>query len=69
MPFSGLFISCATPLANTPNVRLRKMNQSIIKKAIRNKILNEGTIGGYTVEAINGTKLFDNPILFVITAY
>jgi len=41
-------------------VSLRKMNQSIIKKAVRNKVLYEGTIDGYTVAAIDGTKLFDN---------
>ena len=39
---------------------LRKMNQSIIKKAVRNKVLDEGTVDGYTVAAIDGTKLFYN---------
>jgi len=39
---------------------LCKMNQNIIKKAVRNKLFDEGTIDGYTVAAIDGTKLFDN---------
>ena len=39
---------------------LRKMNYHIVKKAVRNKVLDEGTIDGYTVAAIDGTKLFDN---------
>lgn len=34
------------------------MNSKIIKKAKRNKVLEEGTIDGYTVAAIDGTKLF-----------
>jgi len=37
---------------------LRKINNSIIRKAVRNKVLNEGTIEGYTVAAIDGTRLF-----------
>ena len=41
-------------------VSLRRMLQCIIKKAVRNKVLDEGTIDGYTVAAIDGTKLFDN---------
>ena len=36
------------------------MNRNIIKKAVRNKLFDEGTIDGYTVAAIDGTKLFDN---------
>ena len=39
---------------------LRKMNYHIVKKAVRNKVLDEGTIDGYTIAAIDGTKLFDN---------
>ena len=39
---------------------IRKMNLNIVKKAVRNKVLDEGTIDGYTVAAIDGTKLFDN---------
>lgn len=38
---------------------LRKINQSIIKKAVRNKVLDEGTIDGNTVVAIDGTNLFN----------
>lgn len=41
-------------------VSLRKMNQIIVKKAVRNKVLDEGTIDGYTVAAIDGTNLFNN---------
>lgn len=37
---------------------LRIMNQSIIKKACRNKVLDNGTIDGYNVVAIDGTSLF-----------
>ena len=37
---------------------LRSINSSIIKKAVRNKVLDEGTIDGYTVAAIDGTRLF-----------
>ncbi len=38
---------------------LRQINQRIIKMAVRNKVLGEGTIDGYTVAAIDGTKLFN----------
>ena len=38
---------------------LRRFNERIIKKAIRNKVYNEGTIDGYTVAAIDGTNLFN----------
>lgn len=34
------------------------MHSKIIKKVKRNKVLDEGTIDGYTVAAIDGTKLF-----------
>ena len=37
---------------------LRRINNSIIKKTMRNKVLNEGTIDGYNVAAIDGTRLF-----------
>ena len=37
---------------------LRRINKSIITKAVRNKVLDEGTIDGYTVAAIYGTRLF-----------
>ena len=37
---------------------LERMNQRIIKKAKRNKVFDHGTIDGYTVAAIDGTKLF-----------
>jgi len=37
---------------------LRKINKSIIRKAVRNKVLSVGTIDGYTVTAIDGTRLF-----------
>jgi len=39
---------------------LTKINQSIIKKTIRNKVLDEGTIDGYMVAAIDGTNLFNS---------
>jgi hypothetical protein len=29
-----------------------------MKKAIKNKVFNDGTIDGYTVAAIDGTKIF-----------
>ena len=37
---------------------LRNINKKIIKKAIRNKVFSNGTIDGYTVAAIDGTKIF-----------
>ena len=40
------------------NQGLYKMHNRIIKKAKRNKVFEEGTIDGYTVAAIDGTKLF-----------
>ena len=40
------------------NQGLYKMHNRIIKKTKRNKVLDEGTIDGYTVAAIDGTKLF-----------
>ena len=41
-------------------VSLRKLHQCIIRKAVRNKVLDEGTIDGYTVAAIDGTNLFND---------
>ena len=38
--------------------KLRRVNESILKKAFRNKIYDGGTIDGYTVTAIDGTKFF-----------
>ena len=40
------------------NQGLYKMHSKIIKKSKRNKTFEEGTIDGYTVAAIDGTKLF-----------
>lgn len=40
------------------NQGLYKIHRQIIKKAKRNKVFDEGTIDGYTVVAIDGTKLF-----------
>lgn len=40
------------------NQGLYKMHKGIIKRAKRNKVFEEGTIDGYTVAAIDGTKLF-----------
>ena len=37
---------------------LKQINQHIIKKAIYNKVFENGTIDGYTVVAIDGTKFF-----------
>lgn len=37
---------------------LRKMNQQIIKRTKRNKVFDQGTVDGYRVAAIDGTKLF-----------
>ncbi|MHC1747329.1 MAG: transposase [Cellulosilyticaceae bacterium] len=37
---------------------LYKLHSKILKKAKRNKVFEEGTIDGYTVVAIDGTKLF-----------
>ena len=37
---------------------LKQINEYIIKKAIENKVFENGTIGGYTVVAIDGTKFF-----------
>ena len=40
------------------NQGLYKMHSKIIKKAKRNKVFDKGTIDGYRVVAIDGTKLF-----------
>ena len=37
---------------------LADINRSIISKAIENKAFDDGTIEGYTVAAIDGTKFF-----------
>ncbi|HVJ50806.1 hypothetical protein [Desulfitobacterium sp.] len=37
---------------------LKKINQHIVKKGVANKIFENGTIDGYTVVAINGTRFF-----------
>jgi len=37
---------------------LKQINEYIIKKAIENKVFEDGTIDGYTVVAIDGTKFF-----------
>ncbi|MHC1747318.1 MAG: hypothetical protein AB9856_02885 [Cellulosilyticaceae bacterium] len=42
----------------TNTQRVYKMHNEIFKKAKRNKVFEEGTIDGYTVAAIDGTKLF-----------
>jgi predicted transposase YbfD/YdcC len=37
---------------------LKQINEYIIKKAVENKVFENGTINGYTVAAIDGTKFF-----------
>jgi len=37
---------------------LNQINQHIIKKSVENKVFENGTIDGYTVVAIDGTKFF-----------
>ena len=37
---------------------ISNINKSIVKKAINNKTFRKGTIDGYTVAAIDGTKIF-----------
>lgn len=37
---------------------LASINKSIIKKSIENKTFRKGTIDGYIVAAIDGTKIF-----------
>ena len=37
---------------------LKQINQDIIKKAAENKVFENGTIDGYMVAAIDGTKFF-----------
>ena len=37
---------------------LNQMNQHIVKKAVENKAFENGTIDGFTVVAIDGTKFF-----------
>jgi hypothetical protein len=37
---------------------LRSINKNIIKKAIKKKVFRDGTVEGYTVAAIDGTKIF-----------
>ncbi len=38
---------------------LRRINQKIVRKAVRNKVYKEGTIDGYIIAAIDGTSLFN----------
>ncbi len=38
---------------------LRRINQKIVRKAVRNKVYKEGTIDGYTVATIDITNLFN----------
>ncbi len=38
---------------------LRRINQKIVRKTVRNKVYKEGTIDGYTIAAIDGTNLFN----------
>jgi len=37
---------------------LKQINQHIVKKSVENKVFKNGTIDGYTVVAIDGTKFF-----------
>ena len=37
---------------------LKQINQHIVKKAVENKVFENGTIDGYNVVAIDGTKFF-----------
>ena len=37
---------------------LKQVNQNIVKTAVENNVFDNGTIDGYTVVAIDGTKLF-----------
>ncbi len=37
---------------------LKQINDKIIKKSLKNKVFENGTIDGYTVVAIDGTKFF-----------
>ncbi|MDR3585792.1 MAG: hypothetical protein P4L59_10790 [Desulfosporosinus sp.] len=37
---------------------LNQINHHIVKKSVENKVFENGTIDGYTVAAIDGTKLF-----------
>ncbi|WP_160690521.1 hypothetical protein [Clostridium sp. C2-6-12] len=37
---------------------LKQINEYILKKAVENKVFENGTIDGYTVAAIDGTKFF-----------
>jgi len=39
---------------------LRKINEYIVKKAIRNKIVQYGTFEEYVIAAIDGTLLLDS---------
>lgn len=38
--------------------RLKELNELIVNKAFRNKVFKEGTISGYRVAAIDGSKFF-----------
>ena len=40
------------------NVGLKRINQHIVKTAVENKTFENGTIDGYMVAAIDGTKFF-----------
>jgi len=37
---------------------LKQVNQDIVKKAVENKVFENGTIDGYMVVSIDGTKFF-----------
>ncbi|NRT73815.1 hypothetical protein [Clostridium beijerinckii] len=37
---------------------MKEINEYIIKKTVENKVFKNGTIDGYTVDVIDGTKFF-----------
>ena len=49
---------------------LKQINQYIVKKTIKNKVFENGTIDGYTVATIDGTKFFgSNKNLLIVNMF
>jgi len=47
-------------LKGTDLEQLQLMNEQVVKKTRRNKVLREGTIDGWVVSAIDGVELFES---------
>lgn len=63
---AGTLIPCIDTIIDTLKsidiVKLKAILKHIIKKAQKNKVFQNGTIGGLTVAAIDGSKLFGSNV-------